>query len=85
MSNGLVSGKIYLKEKEISVERLIFKNNDKIMVFLDHNEDINDLKSSNGFDIHFNNVILINCRIHNFHELKKAFMGCYKIKRDLCY
>lgn len=85
MSIGLVNGKIYLKEKEISVERLVFKDNDKIMVFLNNIEDIFHLKSNDNFDICFNDTILINCGINKFDELKKSCVGSYEIKRNLCY
>lgn len=83
MSAGLINGKIYLKEREIYVEKVVFKNDKKMMVFLDNNNDYKELKSNNKFDIHFNDTILLDCRVEKFDNSENACIGFYKIKRNL--
>jgi hypothetical protein len=83
MSNGLVNGKIYLKEKEINVEKIVFKEEDQMMLFLGNKADYKSLESKDCFDVHFNDAVLLNCDVNGFDELKKACVGCYSVKRNL--
>lgn len=80
MPIGLINCKIYLKEKEIGTERLIFKDNDKIIVFLNDMKDILHFKSNDSLDIYFNDTILLNCEVNEFDELKKHVLKIMKLK-----
>jgi len=82
MSVGLVNGKIYLKEKEISVEKIVFLDDNKMMVFLDDDGDYEDLKFNNKFDVNFNKTILLNCEIDRFDSSKNLCIGFYELKKD---
>lgn len=83
MSVGLINGKIYLKEKEISVVKIVFKNDNKMIVFLDNKEDYKDLESNNKFDVHFNDTVLLNCGVDKFDNSKNGCIGIYELKRNV--
>ncbi|MBZ9571697.1 hypothetical protein KQY27_09075 [Methanobrevibacter sp. TMH8] len=83
MSQGLINGKIYLKEKEIVVERIVFKSENRMIVFLDNDDDYKELESNNNFDVHFNDTILLNCGVNEFNNSENACIGIYEVKRNV--